>query len=153
MAPATHPAYISAACFNSAGICPCRTISEILKCPPGFKTRYTSFNTLYLLGTRFNTQLLTITSATLAVTGICSISPKRNSTLLYPNFSALDLAFSIIFSVKSIPITLPDSPVNALATKQSLPAPLPRSITVSPFFILANSVGKPQPKPRSASGL
>lgn len=51
----------------------------------------------------------------------------------------------------STPITLPSFPHKALATKQSLPAPDPRSTTISPFFIYANSVGIPQPNPKSAS--
>ena len=57
------------------------------------------------------------------------MSPKRNSTLLKPNLSALFLAFSIISGVKSIPTTFPVSPVSARATKQSFPAPLPKSTT------------------------
>ncbi len=62
-------------------------------------------------------------------------------------------AFSIMVSVKSTPITLPVSPVTDRATKASLPAPEPKSITISPDFIFANSVGKPQPSPRSASAV
>ena len=59
----------------------------------------------------------------------------------------------IIAPVMSMPITFPASPVSALAMKQSLPAPDPRSITTSPSLIFANCVGSPQPNPRSASGL
>ena len=52
-----------------------------------------------------------------------------------------------------MPITFPISPVSCLAMNASLPAPLPKSITTSPCFILANCVGNPQPNPKSASGL
>ena len=45
------------------------------------------------------------------------------------------------------------SPTNALAIKQSFPAPDPKSRTISPFFISANSVGIPHPNPKSASGM
>ena len=153
MAPDMQPAYISAVPFSFSGSSPISTTSDMLKWPPGFSTLNISFSTLFLLGTRFSTQLLTTTSATLAVTGIFSMSPYLNSTLLKPSFSAFSLALFIIASVKSMPITLPVSPVAARATKQSLPAPLPRSITVLPGSICANCVGKPQPKPRSASAL
>ncbi len=81
------------------------------------------------------------------------MSPSRNSTLLKPLASAFILAFSIILGVKSMPITLPESPTSCLAMKQSFPAPLPKSTTTSPFLILANCVGNPQPNPKSASAL
>ena len=50
-------------------------------------------------------------------------------------------------------LLIPYTRIPGLAIKQSLPAPLPRSTTTSPFFISANSVGRPQPSPRSASAL
>ena len=138
MAPATQPAYISASSCRALGNSPFSTISEMLKCPPGFKTRYISLKTPFLLGTRFSTQLLTITSAMFPPIGISSISPCRNSTFVKPLFSAFSLALASMEGVKSIPITLPVSPVSWRATKQSFPAPLPRSITVSPFLMRAN---------------
>ena len=151
MAPATQPAYISASFCRFSGKSPIKTTSLILKCPPGFNTRNISLNTFFLLGTRFSTQLLTITSAIPAPTGICSISPCLNSTLLKPRASAFILARSIMAGVKSIPITFPVSPVSCRAIKQSFPAPLPKSITTSPFLMRANSVGSPQPSPKSAA--
>jgi len=53
----------------------------------------------------------------------------------------------------SKPITLPVGPVNSLATKQSFPAPEPKSKTTLPSVINANSVGMPHPNPKSASAL
>ena len=104
-------------------------------------------------GTKFKTQLLITTSIELPPIGNFSISPFLNSTLLKLSLSEFILAFSIITSVISTPITFPFSPVKARATKQSLPAPEPKSNTISPSFICANSVGIPHPKPKSASAL
>ncbi len=50
-----------------------------------------------------------------------------------------------------MPITSPVSPTSALAIKQSLPAPEPKSKTVLPSLMPAYSVGSPQPTPQSAS--
>jgi len=51
-------------------------------------------------------------------------------------------------SVKSMPITLPLSLTNLDAKKTSIPAPEPRSRTVSPSFSSAKLTGAPQPSPR-----
>ena len=152
MAPDTQPAYISAASLSLSGNSPLITTSETQRCPPGFSTLTISEKAFTLSGTRFSTQLLMTTSTESASTGIFSMSPRRNSTLWKWSLSAFILALEIIASVISTPITVPDSPTRALATKQSLPAPEPRSRTASPFLICANSVGIPQPSPRSASG-
>src|SRR5262245_6913615 len=92
----------------------------------------------------------------LSSTGNASISPSRNSTLASPvraaNLSALCCASLIISGVMSTPITSPVLPVASAAAKTSLPAPLPRSSTVSPALISENASGLPQDSPSSASG-
>ena len=125
----------------------------MLKWPSAFNTLNVSLNAFVLSGTKFNTQLLTTTSIESPPIGICSMSPFLNSTLLKPSLSALILALFTISSVKSSPKTFPVSPVNSLAIKQSFPAPDPKSKTMSPSFICANSVGIPHPKLKSASSL
>ena len=53
-------------------------------------------------------------------------------------------------SVMSTPITRPVGPTWRAARKQSNPAPLPRSSTVSPGFMAATACGLPQESPRFA---
>ena len=48
----------------------------------------------------------------------------------------------------STPITCPDAPTFLAAWKTSKPAPLPRSMTVSPSRILATAKGLPQLNPK-----
>ena len=151
MALAIQPAYIEALSVNSFGNKPFSTTSEIQKWPPCFNTRYISLNILSFSGNKFKTQLLTTTSIELSGRGIFSISPSINSTLVYLRLVAFFRAFSIICGEKSMPITLPVSPTSALAIKQSLPAPEPKSKMVLPSLIPAYSVGNPQPTPKSAS--
>ena len=58
------------------------------------------------------------------------------------------MAFFSISSVKSMPITLPFCIPCLDAKKTSIPAPEPKSTTVSPSFRLAKLRGIPQPSPR-----
>ena len=78
------------------------------------------------------------------------MSPLRNSTLASPAFPALARAFSSIASVMSTPITRPAGPTLRAASKQSKPAPLPRSSTVSPGSSPATACGLPHDSPRFA---
>src|SRR5919106_5600736 len=95
------------------------------------------------------TQLLMTTSAEFSSTGIVSsISPFLKSTLVYPASFAFLLARSSISSVMSIPITLPLGVTFFADKNTSIPAPEPRSTTVSPFRKSANLTGAPQPTPR-----
>ncbi len=73
------------------------------KRPPGFKTRKASRNTLSLSAERLITQLEMITSTELSGSGMCSISPLRNSTLAMPDFFLFSLASASISSVMSRP--------------------------------------------------
>jgi len=50
MAPATQPAYISAASRKALGSLPFSTTSEMLKCPPGFNTLKMSFYYCIFIG-------------------------------------------------------------------------------------------------------
>jgi hypothetical protein len=53
-----------------------------------------------------------------------------------------------------MPITLPEPLTTLAARNTSIPAPEPKSTTVSPSFIKANFVGVPHPAPRiDASGI
>ena len=53
-----------------------------------------------------------------------------------------------------MPITLPEPLTMLAARNTSIPAPEPKSTTVSPSFIKANFVGVPHPAPRiDASGI
>src|SRR5690606_34367574 len=79
--PETQLVYISASFINSYGILPLSTTSETQRCPEGFKSLIISAKALFLSGTRFNTQLETITSKILSGKGISSISPFTDSLI------------------------------------------------------------------------
>ncbi len=126
------------------------TTSEIARRPPGFNTRKASANTCALSGDKLTTQLEMITSTDWSATGKCSISPRRNSTFLYPPFALFCRALLIIAGVISTPMTRPLPPTDFAAKKQSKPPPLPKSSTVSPGFNAAMAWGLPQPNPMFA---
>ena len=107
-------------------------MSEMQNRPPGRSTRNISAKAGALSGSRFSTQLLTIASMLPLSTGRCSISPSRNSTLSNPSLRALARARAIMSGVISTPITRPSAPTSWRAMNTSLPAPEPRSSTVSP---------------------
>ena len=65
-----------------SGIAPRVTTSDTAKRPPGFSTRNASRSTRSLSADRLMTQFEMITSTELSGSGICSISPLRNSTLV-----------------------------------------------------------------------
>ena len=71
--------------------------------PPGFSTRNASASTRSLSGERLTTQLLMITSTEPSGSGISSISPLRNSTLVTPALRWFSRASSSISSVMSRP--------------------------------------------------
>src|SRR5918996_1568990 len=120
----------------------------ILPLPSLFKTRRISLNVFTLSVAKLITQLLIATSTELSLTGILSsISPFRNSTLVKPFSLAAEVAFCNISSVKSMPITLPLSFTSLDARNASIPAPEPKSTTISPAFKLAKLIGAPQPRP------
>src|SRR5205823_408470 len=75
---------------------------------------------------------------------------QRSSTFGASTFWAFSRALAIISGVMSTPMTLPVLPTRLAARKQSKPAPLPRSSTVSPGSSAAIAWGFPQPSPRSA---
>ena len=149
IAPETHPVYDRTSSLTISGSSLERTISEIMALPPGLSTRNISENTLLLLGARLITQLLITTSMVLSATGIVSMSPSRNSTLVMPSFFALSSAFSIMAGVISMPTTRPAGPTFFAAIIMSRPAPLPRSRTISPDCRLARATGFPHPAKES----
>ena len=109
-----------------------RMMSEITIRPPGLRMRAISLNTTALSGTRLITQLLVMASTVPSSTGSFSSRPSRNSTFVTPAFAALRRARASISGVISTPMTLPVGPTVSEARKTSIPAPEPRSTTVSP---------------------
>ena len=151
MAPATHPAYISADFWSGKGKFPWRTTFEMQKRPPGFRMRNISRNAFFLSDTRLSTQLLITISADSELRGSASISPNLNFTFVYPHLRLFSSAFWIISGVISIPMTFQESPTKRLVINTLLPAQEHKSTPVSPSWIWANSVGNSHPNPRSAS--
>src|SRR6266853_1920119 len=84
-APAMQPTHNSMLLRISGGTSPRTTTSEIANRPPGLSTRNASRNTLSLSPERLITQFEMITSTELSGSGIFSISPFRNSTLVTPD--------------------------------------------------------------------
>ena len=68
-------------------ISPRVTTSDTANRPPGFKTRKASRSTWSLSAERLMTQFEMITSTELSGSGMCSISPFRNSTFSAPDFA------------------------------------------------------------------
>ena len=136
--------------FMKSGSSFSSTMSEIISLPFFFSTLNASSKTLFLFGDKFITQLDMTMSAVLSATGKFSISPRRNSTFLYPPFLQFSRALSSISVVMSTPITFPFGPTFFAVKKQSKPPPEPKSTTVSPSFSIANATGFPQPKFKSA---
>ncbi len=78
-------------------------MSETANRPPGLSTRNASARTLSLSTERLMTQLLTITSTDASGSGMSSISPLRNSTLVTPAVRWFWRARASISSVMSSP--------------------------------------------------
>src|ERR1041385_586195 len=83
-APATQPIQSSTLRRISSGTAPRTTTSETANRPPGLSTRNASASTFRLSAERLMTQLEMITSIDASGSGIRSISPFRNSTLVTP---------------------------------------------------------------------
>ena len=80
------------------------------------------------------------------------MSPFLNSTFLNPCSLGADVALFSISSVKSIPMTFPASLTCFEDMNASIPAPEPKSTTVSPSFRLAKLSGAPHPTPSRRFG-
>src|SRR6267143_157351 len=145
-APATQPTQRSMFCRICASISPRVTTSETASLPPGFSTRKASRNTRSLSAERLITQFEIMTSTELSGSGICSISPFKNSTLSAPALRLFSFASASISSVISRPYALPVGPTRLAESKTSIPPPEPRSRTTSPGFNFASAVGLPQPR-------
>jgi hypothetical protein len=87
-----------------------------------------------------------ITSTELSGSGMCSISPFKNSTFVTAALTLFAFASASISSVMSNPYALPVGPTRRADNSTSIPPPEPRSSTVSPAFSLASAVGLPQPR-------
>jgi hypothetical protein len=89
--------------------------SETANRPPGLSTRAISLQTCCLFGDRLITQFEMTTSTDASATGRCSISPRRNSTLLNPLRSVYAAIFPrarlSISGVMSTPITRRSHPL------------------------------------------
>ena len=114
------------------------------KRPPGLSTRATSRSTAGLSALRLSTQLEITTSTDASGSGICSMRPRRISTLPAP--MVFRRASSTISGVMSRPTTRPVGPTRRAESNRSRPAPLPRSRTVSPDRRSATRSGLPQPR-------
>ena len=151
-APAMHPTQSRMLCRMAGAISPRVTTSEMAKRPPGLSTRKASRRTRSLSAERLMTQLEMMTSTELSGSGMFSISPLRNSTLVRPDARLFWLARASISSVISRPYALPVGPTRRAESSTSMPPPEPRSSTTSPAWSWASAVGLPQPsEARSAS--
>jgi len=83
-APPIQPQMRASFFLISSGSLAVATISEMAIRPPGLRTRNASSKTANFSGERLITQFEMMTSTELRSTGKCSISPRRNSTLVYP---------------------------------------------------------------------
>src|SRR6476469_2553561 len=135
----------------SAGTSPRTTTSDTAKRPPGFSTRNASRSTASLSLDRLMTQFEMMTSTELAGSGMDSIVPLRNSTLVAPAFFWFSRASASISSVMSRPYALPVGPTRFADSNTSIPPPDPRSSTVWPGFNAASAVGLPQPSEASTA--
>src|SRR5437016_4289770 len=144
-APATHPTHSNTFCRICSSTSPRVTTSETASLPPGLSTRKASLNTWSLSAERLITQFEIITSTALSGSGICSISPRKNSTFSVPALRLFSLASASISSVMSSPYALPVGPTRLAESRTSMPPPEPRSRTTSPGFNFASAVGFPQP--------
>jgi hypothetical protein len=91
------------------------------------------------------TQLEMITSTEPSGSGIDSIDPFRNSTLVAPAFCWFSRASASMSSVMSRPYTFPVGPTRRADSSTSMPPPEPRSSTVWPGSSAASAVGLPHP--------
>src|ERR1035437_3429444 len=144
-APATQPTHSSMLRRTSGGNSPRTTTSDTAKRPPGLRTRNASAITLRLSPERLITQFEMITSTVLSGSGICSMSPLRNSALVTPASAWFLRASASISSVMSSPYALPVTPTRFADSSTSMPPPEPRSSTMSPSLRSASAVGLPQP--------
>src|SRR6266403_1545543 len=144
-APSTQPTQRSMFWRICASISPRVTTSQTASRPPGFSTRKASRNTRSLSAERLIAQFEMMTSTELSGSGICSISPFKNSTLSAPALRLFSFASASISSVISRPYAWPVGPTRLAESKTSMPPPEPRSRTTSPGFNLAKAVGFPQP--------
>src|SRR5580693_8002210 len=128
---------------------PRTTTSDTAKRPPGLSTRNASLSTRSLSPERLMTQFEMMTSTELSGSGMLSISPFRNSTLVRPLLRLFSSASDSISSVISSPYAFPVGPTRRAESSTSTPPPEPRSRTVSPALSLASAVGFPQPSEAS----
>src|SRR6266545_4376333 len=150
-APATHPTHASMLRRTADRSRPRTTTSDTAKRPPGFSTRYASWSTRRLSAERFITQFEMITSTDASGSGICSMSPFRNSTFVTPALRWFSRASASISSVMSRPYALPVGPTRLADSRTSMPPPEPRSSTVCPSCSSASAVGLPQPSEASTA--
>src|SRR5688500_699094 len=150
-APATQPTQSSMLRRTASGTSPRTTTSLTANRPPGLSTRNASASTLRLSPDRLITQLEMMTSTLASGSGMCSICPSRNSTLVTPASAALRRASSSMSPVMSRPYALPVGPTRRAESSTSMPPPEPRSSTISPGLSWASAVGLPHPSDASTA--
>ncbi len=89
---------------------PLTTTSETANRPPDFSILNASAITRSLSADRLITQFEMITSTELSGSGMCSISPLRNSTCVRPDLAWFSRASASISSVISKPYAFPVGP-------------------------------------------
>ena len=135
----------------AAGTSPRTTTSDTANRPPGLSTRNASANTFRLSAARLMTQFEMMTSTEASGSGMCSMSPFRNSTFVTPAAAWLRRARASISSVMSRPYALPVGPTRRAESRTSMPPPEPRSSTTWPGSSAASAVGLPQPSEASTA--
>ena len=132
-APATQPIHSSMLLRTSAGTSPRTTTSDTAKRPPGLSTRNASRSTRGLSPDRLITQLEMMTSTELSGSGMCSISPLRNSTFVDAGLAPGSRAPAPA-SRRSCRGRRPCRSARRACAESStsMPPPEPRSSTVSP---------------------
>src|SRR5437762_3716772 len=144
-APAMQPTHNSTLRRTSAGTSPRTTTSDTANRPPGFSTRNASRSTASLSLDRLMTQFEMMTSTELSGSGMASMVPSRNSTLVAPAFRWFSRASASISPVMSSPYTFPVGPTRFAESSTSMPPPDPRSSTVCPGSSARRAVGLPHP--------
>ena len=145
-APAIQPAQPPRSARCSRVRASSATTSENPSRPPGVRTRKIEVNTAGLSTDKLITQLEITTSTLPSGSGMSSMFPCRNSTLVTPASAALRRASSTISGTMSSPYALPVGPTRRADSSTSMPPPEPRSSTVSPGRTSATASGLPQPR-------
>ena len=127
-APAIHANQLASSARTDSGNGSLRISSAEWATPPGAMTRPSSSKISVLAGLR----LIRATSIDSSDRGRLSAAARARTMLCTPEVRIPPRARPSIAPLKSIPTTRPSGPTRRAATRESNPAPQPRSSTVSP---------------------